>query len=337
MIRIALLGAGRMGTLHARNAAANPRFDLAFIVDPNEAAAARLAGQTGAATATAAGVLEDESIEGVVIASSTDAHLDDTLACLRAGKAVFCEKPLSLSAQALEAAAGELAGTDLPPLFVGFNRRFDPHLCALQRRLAAGEIGALESLHVVNHDPETPALDFIPRSGGLFRDFSIHDFDLADWLTGGPIVEVFAFASCLIDPAIARLGDVDTTKIVLRCRSGALCVISNSRRTGYGYDQRVEAFGARGVLRTENVRQDAVQLWSAQGPRETAFPFGFADRYADAYRLELDHFADAIERRLPPRTGFAASLRAIRLADAAARSAAEGRPIDMELEDAAYA
>ena len=337
MIRTALLGAGRMGALHARNAAANPRFDLAYVVDPNAAAAARLAHALGAKTASLETVLDDPAVEAAIIASPTDAHLEDTLTCLEAGKAVFCEKPLSLSAQALEARAASLSDPALPPLVVGFNRRFDPHLSALQRRLVAGEVGPVESLHIVNHDPAAPALDFIPRSGGLFRDFTIHDFDMADWLLGLPIVEVFAFASCLVDPAIAGLGDVDTAKILLRTRRGSLCVISNSRRTGYGYDQRVEAFGADGALRVGNVRSDLVERWDIGGPTEAPFPYGFADRYGEAYRLELDHFADTVERGVTPLTGFGASLRAIRLADAAARSAAEGRPIILEPGETAHA
>ena len=337
MIRTVLFGAGRMGALHARNAFANPRFDLAYVVDPNEAAATRLAQTVGAKSGNLDTVLDDGTVEAAIIASSTDAHLDDALTCLEAGKAVFCEKPLSLSAEALERSAARLSDPALPPLLVGFNRRFDPHLSALQRRLAAGEIGALESLHIVNHDPAAPSLDFIPRSGGLFRDFTIHDFDMADWLLGLPIVEVFAFASCVVDPAIAGLGDVDTAKTLLRTSRGSLCMISNSRRTGYGYDQRVEAFGAGGALRVGNVRSDVVERWDSGGPTEAPFPYGFADRYAEAYRLELDHFADTIQRGVTPRTGFGASLRAIRLADAAARSAAEGRPIPLEPGETAHA
>lgn len=328
MIRVALMGAGRMGALHAGNIAASPRLELAAIVDPKQEAAERLiVNGSGTVAATAEQVLADSGIRGVVIASSTDAHLDDSLACLRAGKAVFCEKPLSLSAAALEEAAEVLSDPALPPLFVGFNRRFDPHFAALQARLSAGEIGRLESLHIVNHDPAAPALDFVPRSGGLFRDFTIHDFDLAAWLMGSPIVEIFAFASCLVDPAIAELGDVDTAKVVLRSADGTLCTISNSRRTGYGYDQRIEAFGAAGALRVDNMRTDAVSNWAERGASESAFPYGFADRYAEAYRRELDHFADLIEGKAAPMTGFVASLAAIRLADAAADSVATGAPV----------
>lgn len=332
MIRIALLGAGRMGSLHARNAVASPRFDLAWIADPNQELAKRLAAESGAQVADYDRILADASVQGVLVASSTDAHLANTLDGLRAGKAVFCEKPLSLHADELEAAAGELCDPALPPLVVAFNRRFDPHIAALERRLAGGEIGRLESLHIVNHDPATPSLDFIPRSGGLFRDFTIHDFDMAAWLMKSPIVEIYAVATCLIDPAIAELGDTDSAKLVLRSADGALCVISNSRRSGYGYDQRIEAFGAKGALRIENLRNDAVSRWSEAGASGSPFPYAFPDRYGDAYRAELDHFADVIEGKASSRTGFHASLSAIRLADAAEQSARAGAPVALDPE-----
>lgn len=336
-MKVALLGAGRMGALHGRNAAANPRLDLAWIVDPNTALAQPLADETGAAVTDLATVLADPEVRGVIVASSTDAHLENTLDCLRAGKAVFCEKPLSLSADELEAAQDELLSPGLPPLFVAFNRRFDPHIAALAKGVAAGRIGRLESLHIVNHDPATPALDFIPRSGGLFKDFTIHDFDLAAALIPAPIVEVFAFAACLIDPVIAELGDNDTAKLILRAADGALCVISNSRRTGYGYDQRIEAFGSKGALRIENLRNNAVVGWGEAGPAEAPFPYGFADRYADGYRAELDHFADILEGKAASRAGFAESLAAIRLADAAAESVRTGAPVAITSEGQSHA
>jgi myo-inositol 2-dehydrogenase / D-chiro-inositol 1-dehydrogenase len=332
MIKIALLGAGRMGSLHGRNAAANPRLDLAWIVDPQEEAAAALASETGAAVATLDEVLADRAVKGVVVASSTDAHLADTLRCLRAGKAVLCEKPLSLWAEELEAVEGELRDPALPPLLVAFNRRFDPHLGALAKGLADGRIGTLESLHIVNHDPATPSLAFVPRSGGLFRDFTIHDFDLVAWLMKAEIVEVFAFSTCLIDPAIGELGDTDTAKTILRGADGALCVISNSRRSGYGYDQRLEAFGSKGALRVDNLRDNALSFWGEEGPRESPFPYAFPDRYGAAYRAELDHFADVIEGRAKPRAGFVESLGAIRLANAAQLSVQAGAPARLDPE-----
>jgi myo-inositol 2-dehydrogenase/D-chiro-inositol 1-dehydrogenase len=329
MARIAQFGAGRMGSVHALNAAANPRLDLVAIADPRAESAAALAGKTGAVVATVEAILADPSIAGVIVASSTDMHLDHVRACLGAAKAVFCEKPLDLSLARLDEAEAELTREDAPPLFVAFNRRFDPHYRSLKTRLDAGEVGALESLHVVNHDPATPSLDFIPGSGGLFKDFTIHDFDLVRWLLGEPIASVFAWASCLIDPKIAELGDVDTAKLVLRSASGKLCMVSNSRRTGYGYDQRIEAFGALGALRVDNVTTTAVSAWRADGAHADAFPYAFMDRYAGGYRAELDHFADVLAGTATPATGFAASRDALALAEAAARSVRDARPVSL--------
>jgi myo-inositol 2-dehydrogenase/D-chiro-inositol 1-dehydrogenase len=174
----------------------------------------------------------------VIVASSTSSHLDNVLAAVRAGKAVFCEKPLSLNADTLAAALPEIEAARVP-VFIGFNRRFDPHLSKLKHLFDAGEVGSAETLHIINHDPAPPNLAFVPRSGGLFKDFTIHDFDTAAWLLDEPFVELFAAGACLIEPEVGALGDIDTAKLILRTESGALCVISNNRRTGYGYDQRV--------------------------------------------------------------------------------------------------
>jgi len=326
MIKVAQLGAGRMGAVHARNAAANPRLNLVALVDPRPDVAGPLAAELGAQLKSFDEVLADPEIKGVIVASSTDAHLDNTLSALRAGKKVFCEKPLDLHLATLLAAKGELEKAE-DSLFVAFNRRFDPHYRALKARIDGGDIGALESLHIVNHDPATPPPAFIPTSGGLFKDFTIHDFDLAPWLMGERPVEVFAWASCLIDPQIGELGDVDTAKVLLTTATGRLCMISNSRRTGYGYDQRIEAFGSKGAARVDNVTNTAVSVWGESGAKADKFPYAFIDRYAGAYAAEMDHFADVLAGKTKPEAGLAASISSLELAEAAARSAATGAPV----------
>jgi myo-inositol 2-dehydrogenase/D-chiro-inositol 1-dehydrogenase len=326
MIKVAQLGAGRMGAVHARNAAANQRLDLVALVDPRPDVAGPLATQLGADLRAFEDVLADPEIKGIIVASSTDAHLENTLSALRAGKAVFCEKPLDLHLATLLAARGELEKAE-DRLLVAFNRRFDPHYRALKARIDGGDIGALESLHIVNHDPATPPPAFIPTSGGLFKDFTIHDFDLAPWLLGERPVEVFAWASCLIDPEIGALGDVDTAKVLLTTASGRLCMISNSRRTGYGYDQRIEAFGAKGAARVDNVTSTAVSVWGEAGARADRFPYAFIDRYAGAYAAEMDHFADVLDGKARPEAGLLASIASLELAEAAARSVATGAPV----------
>lgn len=327
---IGVVGAGRMGHLHARNAAANPRFNLVAIADHSREAAETLARDVGAEVATYEQILAGDAVDAVVVASSTSSHLDNVRAALAAGKAVFCEKPLSLDSEALARVLPEIEAAGAPQVQVAFNRRFDPNLKALKRRVDEGEIGRIESLHIVNHDPAPPPPDFIPRSGGLFRDFTIHDFDTASWLLGEPIVELFASGACLVDPAIAAQGDIDTAKLVLRTASGALCLVSNSRRSGYGYDQRVEAFGAKGRLSVENLSVNSSAIATEAGIRDAPFFYSFAERYAEAYRAELDHFADVLESGVTPATGPRDSLRALRLADAAAESLDTGSPVQIK-------
>ena len=326
--QVALIGAGRMGGLHARNVAANPRFILAAVADHNEELAKELANEVGTRVRTYDDVLGDPAIEAVLVASSTSSHLENVVLAVRAGKAVFCEKPLSLEAGTLADALPEIEGA-ARPVFVAFNRRFDPHLRDLKRQLQDGTIGELETLHIVNHDPATPRPDFIPKSGGLFKDFTIHDFDTARWLVGEEFVELYAAGACLIDPQIGSLGDIDTAKLVLRSEGGRLCLISNSRRTGYGYDQRVELFGSAGSLRVDNVHETSVSRLSELGARGAPFPYSFAERYAEAYRNELDHFADVLDGSVSPSTGPHDSLRALRLADAADRSFKSGAPVKL--------
>ena len=327
--KVALIGAGRMGAIHGRNAAANPRLDLVYLVESRPDAAASLAAELGCRTATFAEVLADRSIDGVIIASPTSAHLDMVLDALRAGKAVFCEKPLDLELDRLRAAEAELKAAG-PPLYVAFNRRFDPHFQALKAKLASGAIGSLETLHLISHDPAPPPPSFIPTSGGLFRDFTIHDFDMACWLTEELPTDVFAWAECLVDPAIAEAGDVDTARVILRYASGRICVISNTRRSGYGYDQRVEAYGSRGAAMAGNPRGSTLETWTEAGTLAAPIFASFPARYAQSYRAELDHFADILAGAALPLTGCQASLQALSLADAAGRSVKAGAPVAVE-------
>jgi myo-inositol 2-dehydrogenase/D-chiro-inositol 1-dehydrogenase len=325
MHRIAQIGAGRMGAVHLANATQNPRLRVALLADPRPDAG-EIAAAVGAATASVDQVLADASIEGVIVASSTDTHLALVRACLAAGKAVFCEKPLDLELATLKAAEADFAQARAP-LLVAFNRRFDPHFRALRDRIARGEIGELEALQITSHDPAPPPAHFIPTSGGLFKDFTVHDFDMACWLAPDPFVEVFAWASCLVDSAIAEAGDVDTARVLLRDAKGRLCAISNTRRSGCGFDQRLEAYGSKGMARVGNVIQNTVQVWTEAGETSAAILPGFIGRYGEAYRAEMDHFADILDGVAKPEAGYADSLRSLILAEAAAESVRAGRPV----------
>lgn len=323
MHAIALIGAGRIGRIHAANIAAHPRLMLAYVVDPMADAAAALAHQFGAAVSSLDQALADPSVRGVVVASSTDTHLDFSLAAAEAGKAVFCEKPLDQDLARARAAADRLQALGAP-LFLAFNRRFDPNFAALHARLTAGAVGTLETLHIISHDPAPPPVDYIKVSGGIFKDMVIHDFDMARWLLGEEPIGVFASASVLVDPAIGKAGDADTAKTILRTASGRLCVISSSRRSGYGYDQRIEAFGSKGMIRAQNQLETTVETWGEQGAAADRFQNFFLDRYATAYAREIEHFADVVDGKTKPLVDYVDGLRALALAEAAAASATGG-------------
>lgn len=325
MLDIALVGAGRIGRIHAANVSMEPRLRLKYVIDQVPAAAEVVAETTGASPVSMEWALDDPAVRGVVVASATDTHLDYCLRAIDAGKAVFCEKPIDLDLDRARAAADVLGGSDVP-LLLGFNRRFDPSFSRLQARLVSGELGDLETLHIISHDPAPPPIDYVGVSGGLFRDMAIHDFDMARWLLREELEAVFATAACLVDPAIGAVGDVDTAKTLLRTKSGKLCVISNSRRSGYGYDQRIEAYCARGMICADNVMETTVRTWGRSGPAGGPIQNFFLDRYADAYRAEMKHFVDVIEGSATPIATYDDGVGALALAEAAVLSVRTRKP-----------
>jgi myo-inositol 2-dehydrogenase/D-chiro-inositol 1-dehydrogenase len=323
MLSIAVIGAGRIGRIHAPNVAAHPAARLAGVADVDTAAATALAEACGAPTLT---LDEAFSADAVVIGSPTPTHADYIERSAAAGRAIFCEKPIDLDSERVRACL-EVVRRAGVPLMVGFNRRFDPHFAMLKRRLDAGEIGRLELLTIFSKDPGPPPIGYIKASGGLFRDCMIHDLDMARFLLGEEPMELHASASCLVDPAIGEAGDVDTAIATLRTASGKLCQISNSRRATFGYDQRIEAHGEKGMLRAGNVTATTVEFASGAGfATEPALPF-FLERYAEAYRRELDAFIGAVASRQAPKPGGEDGLKALLLADAATRSARSGETI----------
>ncbi|MHC9083835.1 inositol 2-dehydrogenase [Luteimonas sp. RIT-PG2_3] len=323
MHKVVLVGAGRIGRIHARNAAFDPRLALAGVIDAIDASAQSLAQEYACPVLSLEQAIDDPSIAGVIIASSTDTHLDYSLRAAAAGKAIFCEKPIDQSLARARSAADALGDARL---LLAFNRRFDPNFQALKARLDSGDIGTLETLQITSNDPSPPPPSYVAVSGGLFKDMAIHDFDMARWLLGEDIVEVYAAGSCLVDPEIGKLGDVDTARTLLKTASGRLCVISNSRRSGFGYDQRIEAYASRGMVRADNVTESTVQVWSEQGAAADRFQNFFLDRYAEAYRREMDHFADILDGAAPS-VGYVDGVAALALAEAAAESLQRGGPV----------
>lgn len=326
MFKVAQFGAGRIGAIHARNIAAHPALSLEYVCDPVQKSAQALAIAYGAKVAPAEEIFANPEIDGVIVASSTDTHLDHCLAAARAGKAVWCEKPLDLDLDRLEARLNDLAPI-ADRLLLGFQRRFDPTFRALHRRLNAGEIGAIETVHVTSHDPAPPPVSYIKVSGGIFKDMTIHDFDIARWLLDDEIATVFASAGNLVDPAIGEAGDFDMAKVILRTAGGKICVISNTRRSGYGYDQRIEAFGQKGRLAANNMTETQVETWTEAGAAADRFENFFLTRYAQAYAAEADHFADILAGTAKPVAGIADGLGALKLAVAAEQSARTGLPV----------
>ncbi len=331
MMRIGLLGAGRIGRIHGLNVAARADARLVALADASAEAAASLAGATGTKVATADAILADREIDAVLICTPTDTHADLIEKAVLAGKAVFCEKPVDLDAARIRRCLDVVAKAG-KPLMIGFNRRFDPNFAALRRRLHAGEVGAIEIVSVISRDPSPPPAEYVSRSGGLFRDMMIHDFDMARFLLGEEPAEVYAVGSSLVDPAIGKAGDVDTAAVLMKTRSGRIAQISNSRRATYGYDQRIEVHGSGGMLRAGNIHETSVESATGAGFRADPVQNFFLERYAAAYRTELNAFVEAVKGKTAPSPSGLDGLKAQILADAATESRHSGKPVTVNLE-----
>lgn len=325
-MKFAVLGAGRIGKIHAGNVAASPKATLAAVADAMPDAATALAGQHGARVASVEDIIADKTIDAVIIGTPTDTHADLIEKAAAAKKAVFCEKPVDLNADRIRACLVKVknAGT---PLMIGFNRRFDPNFAEAKRRVADGAVGNVELVSIISKDPGPPPLSYIATSGGLFRDMMIHDLDLARFLLDEDPVEVHAAGSSLVDPAIGKAGDVDTAAVILKTASGKICQISNSRRATYGYDQRFEVHGSKGMVRADNIPVTTVSTASKSGFASDPVLNFFLERYASAYRIELETFIDGILGGKPLSPNGEDGLKAQVLADAATRSAQTGESV----------
>jgi myo-inositol 2-dehydrogenase/D-chiro-inositol 1-dehydrogenase len=325
VVKFGLLGAGRIGKVHARTIANSGRARVAYVADAIDEAAATLAAEVGAKPASIEAILASD-VDAVLIATPTDTHADLIEQAARAGKAILCEKPVSLSVERIAACLPvvEAAGV---PLMIGFNRRFDPNFSTLQQRLRQGEIGEVEIVTIISRDPAPPPVSYIARSGGLYRDMMIHDFDMARFLLGEEPVVVHALGSALVDKAIGEAGDVDTAAVQMQTASGKIAVITNSRRATYGYDQRIEVHGSRGMLRAGNVHMTTLERADASGFATDVIQNFFIDRYVEAYAREVQSFIDAVEKRTMPTPSGHDGLMAQRLAEAATTSSQTGQPV----------
>jgi myo-inositol 2-dehydrogenase/D-chiro-inositol 1-dehydrogenase len=331
MLRFGLLGAGRIGQLHAGNIVASPDASLVAIADVNAEAANKLAATTGAEVRDADAIIKAGDIDALLIGSSTDTHADYIEAGARADKAVFCEKPVDLDAKRVASCLKVVEKAGIP-LMIGFNRRFDPNFSALQKRVSEGAVGKVEIVTVISRDPGPPPVSYIERSGGLYRDMMIHDFDIARFMLSEEPVEAFAYGSSLVDPAIGNAGDVDTALVVMKTAAGKLAQISNSRRAAYGYDQRIEVHGSDGLARADNIHETTVEIAGKTGFRGDPVLHFFLERYMEAYRRELAAFIDAVASGKPPSPGGRDGLAAQRLADAATESRKTGKAVAIKAD-----
>jgi myo-inositol 2-dehydrogenase/D-chiro-inositol 1-dehydrogenase len=325
-IRFAVLGAGRIGQVHARAISSVPEATLVAIAEPNAAAAATAAQTFGCAIRSIDECAAAGDIDAVVICTPTDTHADLIERFARAGKAIFCEKPVDLSVKRVKTCL-EVVGETGASLMIGFQRRFDPDFRALKAVIDAGRIGEVEMVTLTSRDPGPPPYDYIVRSGGIFRDMTIHDFDVARWLLGEEVETVQAAASVLVDPEIGKHGDFDSANVILTTASGRQCTITNSRRAAYGYDQRIEVLGSQGTVSAENQREANIEIGGRDGHLRPRLLDFFMTRYTAAYAGEIAAFVEALSTGAPPPTTGHDGLMALALAEAAVDSVAEKRTV----------
>jgi myo-inositol 2-dehydrogenase/D-chiro-inositol 1-dehydrogenase len=318
--KLALLGAGRIGKVHARAIAEDKRAKLVAVADAFPEAANAIAAASGAAVRTIDEIEADKDIDAVIICTPTNTHADLIERFAKAGKAIFCEKPIDLDvarARACLETVRKVGGK----VMLGFNRRFDPHFRAVRQAIDDGQIGKVEMVTITSRDPGPPPAEYIKVSGGIFRDMTIHDFDMARFLLGEEIDSVMASASVLVDPKIGELGDYDSASLVLTTKSGRQAMISNSRRASYGYDQRIEVHGSLGSVSAENQRPVSIEIATKDGYTRPPLHDFFMTRYTAAYAAEISAFIDGLENGTPLSPSAEDGLIALALADAAVRAA----------------
>ena len=329
-LRIGVIGVGRIGRMHAELIAHQVSgAALAAVFDSYEPAARGVAAELGVPAVGSVDDIFGGDLDAVAICSSSDTHVDLLVAAAEAGKAVFCEKPVSLDLAELGRAldAVEAAGV---PFQIGFNRRFDAGHASVQEAVRSGVIGETHLVRISSRDPAPPPLEYVKTSGGLFLDMMIHDFDMARFITGREVVEVFARGAVRVDEAFAQAGDIDTALVTLVHEDGCLTAIDNSRRAAYGYDQRVEAFGSEGMAVSENPRAHAGTVLTADGERRPALPYFFLERYLPSYIREWQAFVEAVKNGTPPPASIGDARAPLVIGLAALRSLREGRAVAIE-------
>lgn len=328
-IRVGLIGAGRIGTLHIEHLAQNiPEVELTTICSLNLSNVKSLAEQYNVPKVTTDynTLLADPQIDAVLITASTNTHVEMSQAAAKAGKHIFCEKPISLDLEQIDEtlAIVKEAGVKFQ---IGFNRRFDASFKRVREAVASGEIGEPHIMRITSRDPAPPPIEYVKVSGGIFLDMTIHDFDMARYLVRDEVVEIYATGGVRVDPQIGEAGDIDTTVITLRFQNGVIGTIDNSREAVYGYDQRVEVFGSKGMVTAANPPTDTVTFSGSEGTRAASPPYFFVERYKPAFLSELQAFFTCIQEDTSPPVTGADGRAPVVMGFAALKSLRENRPV----------
>nr|WP_299381613.1 inositol 2-dehydrogenase [Allomuricauda sp.] len=328
MIKIGIIGVGRMGKIHLANLASKIEgVELIAAVNPGEEGQ-KFARDHGIKNVSpnVETIIDNPEIEAVLISSPSDTHSEYAVKAAKAGKAVFCEKPIDKSLQ--EASKTVRTISDLGvPLMIGFNQRFDSNFSKVRSEIVQGHLGSLRHLHIISRDPMPPPISYIKKSGGLFKDMTIHDFDMARFIMGSEVDEVYAVGNCLVDPAIGEAGDIDSATVLLRFENGAVGTIENSRESKYGYDQRLEVFGSKGTIKVDNPLKSNVIIATHLGSTMDNHLNFFMDRYESSYLEEIKVFVEALQNKGPMPVSGEDGLKAMVLAEAANKSLKENRPV----------
>jgi myo-inositol 2-dehydrogenase / D-chiro-inositol 1-dehydrogenase len=329
-LRIGVIGVGRIGRMHAALLARQiPGASVASVHDPNEEFAREIAATLGVPAADIGEMLASSDVDAVAICSSTDTHADLIVAAAQAGKAIFCEKPVSLDLAEVDRALAAVDEAGVP-FQIGFNRRFDPAHASVAAAVADGTIGEPHLLRITSRDPAPPPIEYVRVSGGIFLDMTIHDFDMARFVTGSEVVEVYARGAVRIDPAFGEANDVDTAVVMLTHENGCLTTIDNSRQAVYGYDQRVEVFGSDGVASSENPLAHTGVVRSAEGTRAATLPYFYLERYTPSYVNEWEAFVGAVSSGTTPPVTTGDARPPLSIGLAAWESVRQGGPVRIE-------
>lgn len=330
-LNIGIIGAGRIGSLHAKSITYNvPSAKVLGITDVKKTGLAELAAELGIEKVYVdyKEMLADQEIDAVLVCSSTDTHADISIEAAKAGKHIFCEKPVDLTPEKVQAVIEAVKKSGVK-LQVGFNRRFDHNFAKVKRMVEAGKVGDVHIIKITSRDPSPPPAEYSAVSGGMFLDMTIHDFDMARFLAGSEVTEVYASATCLVDPAIGEAGDVDTAIITLKFENGALGVIDNSRRAAYGYDQRIEVFGSNGAAVASNDTDTNVAFMGEDGVVSDKPLYFFLERYMQSFRDEMIRFVEAVQNDTPTPASGEDGLNSLLVALAAKKSVTLGRPVSI--------